>query len=188
MPPPPPPFHQTTLDLQCKTQQNGRGGTFGTSDLHSSPTVLGLGMSAPPCFRVLFWRAQQCSILRNQTTGDLKSHYLQARVTALSVPPPQPPFHQTTLDLQCKTQQNGRGGIFGTSELHSSPTALGLGMSAPSLFPCFVLEGAAVFYPPRPDYRRFKIPSFTSPGHSSVCAPATSPPFLSAAITNQVMT
>ena len=27
----------------------------------------------------------------NQTTGDLKSHHLQARVTALSVPP-SPPF------------------------------------------------------------------------------------------------
>ena len=33
--------------------------------------------------------------------------------------------------------------------------------------------GTKVFYPPRPDYRRFKIPSFTSPGHnhSPVCAP-----------------
>ena len=33
--------------------------------------------------------------------------------------------------------------------------------------------GTKVFYPQRPDYRRFKIPSFTSPGHthSHVCAP-----------------
>ena len=30
-----------------------------------------------------------------------------------------------------------------------------------------------MFYPPRPDYRRFKIPSLTSPGHthSPVCVP-----------------
>ena len=36
--------------------------------------------------------AQQCYILRDQTTGDLKSHHLQAQVTltALSVPPWQP--------------------------------------------------------------------------------------------------
>ena len=32
-----------------------------------------------PCFRVLFGKVQQCSILRDQTTGDLKSHHLQAR-------------------------------------------------------------------------------------------------------------
>ena len=49
------------------------------------------GLSPPPCFRVLFGKVQQCSILRNQTTGNLKSHHLQAGVTALSVPPP-PPF------------------------------------------------------------------------------------------------
>ena len=42
----------------------------------------------PPCFRVLFGKVQQCSILRDPTTGDLKSQYLQAGVTALSVPPP----------------------------------------------------------------------------------------------------
>ena len=37
--------------------------------------------------------AQKCFILRDQTTGDLKSHHLQARatLTALSVPP-RPPF------------------------------------------------------------------------------------------------
>ena len=34
--------------------------------------ALGLGISAPPpCFRVLFGKVQQCSILRYQTTGDL---------------------------------------------------------------------------------------------------------------------
>ena len=33
--------------------------------------------------------------------------------------------------------------------------------------------GTKVFYPPRPDYMRFKIPSFTSPAHthSHVCDP-----------------
>ena len=42
----------------------------------------------PPCFRVLFGKVHQCSILRDPTTGDLKSHHLRAGVTALSVPPP----------------------------------------------------------------------------------------------------
>ena len=47
--------------------------------LHS----LGTGHKCPPppspCFRVLFGKVQQCSILCDQTTGDLKSHHLQAR-------------------------------------------------------------------------------------------------------------
>ena len=49
---------------------------------------LGAGDKCPPCFRVLFGKVQQCFILRDQTTGDLKSHHLQAGVTALSVPTP----------------------------------------------------------------------------------------------------
>ena len=64
-----------------------------------------------------------------------------------------------------------------------------LGISAPpppqqtQIFRIFCLGlggGTKVFYPRRPDYRRFKIPSFTSPGHtqSLVCAPG--PHFLSA--------
>ena len=74
---------------------------------HSSPTALGLGISAPPqhtpnfCFFVLDWEgAQKCFILRDQTTGDLKSHHLQARVTltALSVPPWP---HFLSADLLC---------------------------------------------------------------------------------------
>ena len=54
------------------------------------PHSLGTGDKCPPppCFRVLFGNVQQCSILRDQTTGDLKSHHLQAGVTALSVAPP----------------------------------------------------------------------------------------------------
>ena len=58
------------------------------------PHSFGLGISAPtPCFRVLFGKVQQCCISRDQTTGDLKSHHLQAGVTALSVSP-SPPFFQ----------------------------------------------------------------------------------------------
>ena len=41
----------------------------------------------PPLFPRLFGKVQQCCILRDQTTGDLKSHHLEAGVTALSVPP-----------------------------------------------------------------------------------------------------
>ena len=82
-------------------EDGGGGGT------HSSPTALGLGISAPPqhtpnfLFFVLDWEgAQKCFILRDQTTGDLKSHHLQARVTlkALSVPP-RP--HFLSADLFC---------------------------------------------------------------------------------------
>ena len=63
---------------------------------------------------------------------------------------------------------------------HSSPTAsLGTGDKCPiPTHPkCRVWfgtgRGAKVFYPLRPDYKKFKIPSFTSPGHthSHVCAP-----------------
>ena len=45
--------------------------------------------SPPPCFRVLFGRVQQCSILRDQTTGDLKSHHLQGHSSVCAPPPPQ---------------------------------------------------------------------------------------------------
>ena len=78
------------------------------------------------------------------------------------------------LAMEAKTEWKMRGG--GTL---SSPTALGLGISAPT-HPSQISEfclglgvGKKVFYPPRPDYRRFKIPSFTSLSHthSHVCAP-----------------
>ena len=49
-----------------------------------------------PNFRFFFWDregAQKCFILRNQTTGDLKSHHLQARITLTSLSmPPEPHF------------------------------------------------------------------------------------------------
>ena len=57
------------------------------------PNSFGLGISAPPpCFQDLFGKVQQCCISPDQTTGDLKSHHLQAGVAAQYVPPP-PPFH-----------------------------------------------------------------------------------------------
>ena len=85
--------------------------------------------------------------------------------------------------MEAKTEWKMGGG--GT---HSGSTALGLGISAPppppphththtrtqiSEFDLGLGGGTKVFYPQRPDYRRFKIPSFTSPGHthSHVCAP-----------------
>ena len=75
-----------------------------------------------------------------------------------------------------KAKTKWKIGVGGT---HSSPTALGLGISAPHLctqnaeFGLGLGGGTKVFYPLRPDYRRLKIPSFTSPGHthSHVCAP-----------------
>ena len=54
------------------------------------------------------------------------------------------------------------------------PTALGLRISIPNFRVLFGTgRGHKVFYPPRPDYRRFKIPSFTCPNHTHrpVCAP-----------------
>ena len=58
--------------------------------------ALGLGISPPPppCFRVLFGKVQQ-------TTGDLKSHHLQAGVTALSVPPSLHLFFQQYMKNKC---------------------------------------------------------------------------------------
>ena len=45
------------------------------------------------------------------------------------------------------------------------------GWVPPPLVSEVVWKGTAVFYPPWPDYRGFKIPSFGSRGHSSICAP-----------------
>ena len=78
-------------------------------------------------------------------------------------------FATTGLHGICNGSKNG---MEGGGVTHSSPTALGLGISAPH--PCTQISefglglggGTKVFYPPRPDYRRFKIPSFTSPGHT----------------------
>ena len=49
----------------------------------------------PQIYEFFVWDsegAQKCFILRDQTTGDLKSHHLQARatLTAMSVPPRPP--------------------------------------------------------------------------------------------------
>ena len=77
-------------------------------------------------------------------------------------------------DLQWKHRRNGRWR--GGGGTHSSSTALGLGISAPPPPPqhtpnfrvfCLGLGGGTkVFCPRRPDYRRFEIPSFTSPDHT----------------------
>ena len=78
--------------MKAKTEWKIRRGVGGGT--HSIPTALGLGISAPthaPKIPSLVWDwegAQKCFILHNQTTGDLKSHHLQARatLTAMSVP------------------------------------------------------------------------------------------------------
>ena len=60
-------------------EDEGGGGT------HSSPTALGLGISAPTHpsqiteFCLVLGGAKKCFILRDQTTGDLKSHHLQSK-------------------------------------------------------------------------------------------------------------
>ena len=79
--------------MEASTEWKIGGGGVHTLQPHS----LGTGDKCPtpthpkfPFFFVLDWEgAQKCFILRDQTTGDLKSHHLQARVTltALSVPP-----------------------------------------------------------------------------------------------------
>ena len=63
--------------------EDGGGGVT-----HSSATALGLGISAPhtnaPKFPSFVW---------DQTTGDLKSHHLQARATLTAMyVTPRPPF------------------------------------------------------------------------------------------------
>ena len=52
--------------------------------LATVPHSFGLGISAPPCFRALFGKVQQCCTSHDQTTWGFK---------ILSVPPPpSPPF------------------------------------------------------------------------------------------------
>ena len=88
--------------MEAKTEWKMGGGGGGGGGTHSRPTAMGLGISASPPpthapkFPSLIWDwevAQKCFILSDQTTGDLKSHHLQARatLTAMSVPP-LPPF------------------------------------------------------------------------------------------------
>ena len=82
---------------ESKNGMENRGGGGHTLQPHS----LGTGDKCPPPhpqsqiseFGLGLGGAQKCCFLRDQTTGDLKSHHLQARatLTAMSVPP-QPPF------------------------------------------------------------------------------------------------
>ena len=78
---------QTIWDLQCKPQQNGRGHTFGTLAT-VQPHSLGTGDKSPLVSE--FCLEKYSSVLSSMTRlqGLLKSHHLQPRVTALSVPPP----------------------------------------------------------------------------------------------------
>ena len=72
--------------------EDGGGGTQHTLQPHSLWTGDMCPPHPPQFFRVFFvwdWEgAQKCFIVCDQTSGDLKSHHLQARVTltALSVP------------------------------------------------------------------------------------------------------
>ena len=77
-----------------KQQRNGRWELGGT---HSSPTALGLGISAPHPPQIGTGGAQKCFILRDQTTGDLKSHHLQAG--SHSQPCPCPHGHLFSAEL-----------------------------------------------------------------------------------------
>ena len=93
--------HKFGLGLTLGMEDGGGGG-------HTLQLVsLGTGDKYPlntPQFSEFFawgWEgAQKCFILGDQTTGDLKSHHLQARVTltALSVPPGP---HFLSAELQC---------------------------------------------------------------------------------------
>ena len=82
--------------------------------------------------------------------------------------------------------EDGGGGT------HSSPTALGLRISAPPqhtinfrVFCLGLAGGTKVFYPPRPDNSRFKIPSFTSLGHThSLTFPNYALPYILAILYN----
>ena len=70
--------------------------SLGTGDKCPTPTH----PKFPFFLFVLDWEGAQVFILRDQTTGDLKSHHLQARVTltALSVPPR---THFLSADMLC---------------------------------------------------------------------------------------
>ena len=88
----------TRLHGICNASHNRveEGAHLGHLSYRPAPQLWTGDKCPPPCFRVLFGKVQQCCISRDQTTGDLKSHHLQAGVTALSVPPP----HTHTLFFQ----------------------------------------------------------------------------------------
>ena len=71
------------------------GGGGHTLQSHSLGTGDKCSLPSPHISEFFVWDsegAQKCFILHDQTTWDLKSHHLQARVThtELSVPPPPP--------------------------------------------------------------------------------------------------
>ena len=77
--------------MEAKTEWKIGGG--GAHTLAPQPWDLGqVPPTHAPKFPSLIWGwegAQKCFILCDQSTGDLKSHHLQARatLTAMSVPP-----------------------------------------------------------------------------------------------------
>ena len=73
------------------------------------PHSLGTGDKCPPpCVRILFGKVQQCSILHDQTTGDLKSHHLQANQSSICAPTFS--FSSTYFFLRALTASSGGGG------------------------------------------------------------------------------
>ena len=115
-------------------------------------------ISAPPPttpnFRVFVWdweEAQKCFILRDQTTGDFKSHHLQARVTltALSVLP-RPPFLSAellcgwTFSRALRASLGGGGGhvppplVSGTVYIETHTTCDFQGVGVRSLYPPWI--------------------------------------------------
>ena len=122
-------LHDICQSMEAKW--NGRWGRGYTLQPHS----LGTGDKCPPPtqpkFLSLVWDwegAQKCFILHDQTTGDLKSHYLQAWATlphsqrCLYPPPPPPPPHgfYNTLPYILAISDNARKKFLG----HSRPLHL----------------------------------------------------------------
>ena len=89
----------------------------------------------PPCFRILFGKVHQCSILHVKTTGDLKSHNLQAGATALSVPP----HHFLSAGHVFK----GTHGLFGGGGECAPQPPLPL---CPALFYKLITHAASIFF------------------------------------------
>ena len=79
-----------------EAKRNGRWGAGGGHTLQ--PLSLGIGDKCPPPtpnFPSLVWdweESQNSFILHDQTTGDLKSHHLQARATLTAMSVPQRPL------------------------------------------------------------------------------------------------
>ena len=79
--------------------------------------ALGLGLSPPPpCFRVLFGKVQQCSICRDQTTGDLNSI-----ICKFYLCPPPHLFFQQFIKKSIFVVFTGTFGLFGGARAPQAP-------------------------------------------------------------------